>query len=70
MTDYDARCYVGGHGRKGIMVFNLYFKIQNATQSHDIHDDFKGETSRTEGVTLLYDTGLPVCIRHLVKETH
>ena len=53
----------GLHWRKGIMVFNLYFKIQNTTQSYDIPDDFKGETSQTEGETLLHDTGLPVCTR-------
>ena len=56
-------CYVGGHWRKGIMIFSLYFKIQKTSQSYDIPDDSEGETSQTEGETLLCDTGLPVCIR-------
>ena len=50
------------------MVFNLYFKIRNTTKSYDIPNDSQGETSQTEGQTLLYDTGLPVCIRRTKRK--
>ena len=53
---------------KGIMVFNSYFKIQNTTKSYDIPDDSQGENSRTEGETLLYETGLQFCIRRTKRK--
>ena len=59
---YDARWYMGGHR------FNLYFKIQNTTKSYDIPDDSQGETLQTEGETLLYETGLPFCMRRTKRK--
>ena len=50
------------------MIYHLYFKIQNTTKSYDIPDDSQGETSQTEGETLLYETGLPFCMRRTKRK--
>ena len=59
---YDGRWHMRSHW------FNLHFKIQNTTKSYDIPDDSQGETSQTEGETLLYETALSFCMRRTKRK--